>query len=173
MTVSNLGTAAYVQKDYEAARSFYEESAAMCRKLGTDWALAAPLTKLGLVAFRQGDLDRAEAILKESVAVQRDIGEKWFLSLGVEGLARILAAQGRHARRRAAPGGRRVLAGGRGAAVLPFYLYDHDWALTALRTALGNEAFNVLWSEGRAMTLAQAVAYALADADGPEDDPSS
>ena len=31
----------------------------------------------------------------------------------------------------------------------------------AVRAALGEEAFAVVWAEGRAMTLDQAVAYAL------------
>ncbi|MFA0754594.1 MAG: hypothetical protein YPKNTGVA_000088, partial [Candidatus Fervidibacter sp.] len=33
--------------------------------------------------------------------------------------------------------------------------------VTELRSALGDEAFAVAWEEGRAMTLEQAIAYAL------------
>jgi hypothetical protein len=33
--------------------------------------------------------------------------------------------------------------------------------ITTARSALGEEAFNAAWSEGRAMTLEQAVAYAI------------
>jgi len=41
---------------------------------------------------------------------------------------------------------------------------DDDEALTAARAAraaLGEEAFAAAWAEGRAMTLEQAIAYAL------------
>jgi hypothetical protein len=38
-------------------------------------------------------------------------------------------------------------------------LYDH--ALETVRAALDAEAFDVVWAEGRAMTLEQAVEYAL------------
>jgi hypothetical protein len=34
-------------------------------------------------------------------------------------------------------------------------------AIEAARTILGEETFSVLWAEGRAMSLEQAVAYAL------------
>ena len=38
---------------------------------------------------------------------------------------------------------------------------DHDRAVAAARAALGEEAFAAAWAEGRAMTLEQAIAFAL------------
>ena len=40
---------------------------------------------------------------------------------------------------------------------------DHEQALQAMRVAVGEEAFAAAWAEGRAMTLEEAVALALAD----------
>jgi hypothetical protein len=42
----------------------------------------------------------------------------------------------------------------------------HAAGLAAARAALGDEAFDRLWAEGKAMTLEEAVAYALAEGDG-------
>jgi len=38
---------------------------------------------------------------------------------------------------------------------------EHDQAVAATRAALGEEAFSAAWAEGQAMTLEEAVAYAL------------
>jgi hypothetical protein len=37
----------------------------------------------------------------------------------------------------------------------------HDWAVQAMRVALGEEAFAVAWAAGRAMPTEEAVALAL------------
>jgi hypothetical protein len=37
----------------------------------------------------------------------------------------------------------------------------HQDAITAARSALGEDAYAVAWAEGRSMNLEQAVAYAL------------
>ena len=170
IALSQVGTAAYIQKDDQGSRAYYDEGAALCRELGDLWALAINLKGLGLVAFRQGDLERATAHLKESIAVQRDIGENWFVSLAVEGLCRVLTAQGQHTRAARLMGAGEALREAVGASVLPFYVDDHDRARATLQAALGPETFNVLSSEGRAMTRDRAIAYALAEVDGPGGD---
>ena len=40
---------------------------------------------------------------------------------------------------------------------------EHDWAVATTRAELGEEAFMAAWEEGKKMTLAEAVAYALGD----------
>jgi hypothetical protein len=45
----------------------------------------------------------------------------------------------------------------------PGELADLDASIAAARAALGNEAFERAWAEGKAMTLDQAMTYALAD----------
>jgi hypothetical protein len=39
----------------------------------------------------------------------------------------------------------------------------HDQRVAATRAALAKESFDAAWAEGRAMTLEQAIEYALAD----------
>lgn len=41
---------------------------------------------------------------------------------------------------------------------------DYERELTASRAALGEEAFGASWTQGQAMTLEQAIEYALAEA---------
>ena len=46
--------------------------------------------------------------------------------------------------------------------LIPLYMrVDYDCHVAALRSSLGETAFAKAWAEGRAMTLDQAIAYAL------------
>jgi len=44
---------------------------------------------------------------------------------------------------------------------IPRMLRERDACITALRAAMGVQAFAAAWEEGQAMTVEQAVAYAL------------
>ena len=54
-----------------------------------------------------------------------------------------------------------------GAPLAPVRRADHDGVVAAVRVALGEAALAAAWAEGQAMTLEQAVAYALEDPPGP------
>jgi hypothetical protein len=49
--------------------------------------------------------------------------------------------------------------------VLPIWRAEHERSLAAVRAQLGEAEMARLWAEGEAMTLEQAVAYALGSAD--------
>jgi predicted ATPase/DNA-binding winged helix-turn-helix (wHTH) protein len=170
ITVAQAGTASLLQRDYPAARAYYQRSADLFRALGDAWGLAVPLGKLGLVLCRLGHWDEAARYLKESLYVQREVGERWYLSLSVEGLAQWLTAQGRHERAARLFGAGEALREAVGAVVLVLYRDGYEQALAELRSGLGEERLAALWMEGRAMALEQAVAYALADPEAGADD---
>ena len=48
-----------------------------------------------------------------------------------------------------------------GVSLTPSDRVDYDRALAATRTGLGEEAFAVVWAEGRAMSMKEAIDYAL------------
>jgi hypothetical protein len=48
-----------------------------------------------------------------------------------------------------------------GASWPPNYVAGRERAMAAIRTALGEEAFTVAWAAGRALSLEEAVSYAL------------
>lgn len=163
VTIANLGVVVFLQRDYPAARSYFEESIALCRELEDDWALALPLRHLGITAFRQGDLDQAASHLRESLTVLRNLNEKWFIARGLEGLAAVLCAQGSYERAVRLFGAGEALREAVGALIMAAYREDYDRAVEAARAALGDESFRAAWAEGRAMTPDQAIACALAE----------
>ena len=91
--LGKVGWLAEEQGDYEQARTAYEESLAIYRKVGDQKGIADSLGNLGSVASLQGDHVRATTLLEESVALlrrsenERDIA-RVLTKLGILALSR-------------------------------------------------------------------------------------
>jgi predicted ATPase/class 3 adenylate cyclase len=166
-TLSGLGIVARHHGDSGAARALLEESLAIRRELGNKHEIAFSLFYLGGVVHDQGDYGAARALLEESLAIRRELGYKLGIAQNLEGLAAGAVAQGqseRATRLFGAAEGLREAIGGR---LPPADRAEHDRSVSAVRTALGEEAFTAAWAEGRTMSLDEAVSHALEEpADG-------
>jgi hypothetical protein len=80
-------------------------------------------------------------------------------------LAGVSAAEARPARALRLSGASSALREARHAVPAPQLLARHQQAIEAVREALPDAAQQAAWSEGRAMSESQAIAYALADID--------
>ncbi len=92
--LSGAGGLARIQGDYEAARSYYEESLAIEREIGNRPGIATSLNGLGLVAYNQGDYVAAQARHEESLAIRRVIGDRWGIALSLGNLGNVVHNQG-------------------------------------------------------------------------------
>jgi predicted ATPase/DNA-binding SARP family transcriptional activator len=70
----NQGIAACETGDYEAARCYDQESAALFRALGDHCLLASVLSHLAWIAYKQGDYAAARPLLEYRLAVGREFG---------------------------------------------------------------------------------------------------
>jgi predicted ATPase/two-component SAPR family response regulator len=161
VALTNRGVLAEAEADYALANSLFEESVVIFPELGDKWFLSIPLRHLGIVASRQGDYARAEKLYKESLAALRELDEKWLTSLCLEELAGVACARGHYLRATRLWGAEETLREAIGASVRVLYRDDYDRGVEAAHAGLGDEAFEVAWAEGRAMTLEEALAYAL------------
>ncbi|MFQ5796576.1 MAG: tetratricopeptide repeat protein [Candidatus Bipolaricaulia bacterium] len=163
---SSLGHVVRYQDDYEQAAEFYEESLALWRELGGKEGIAFSLSNLGWVAYRQGDYERATELFKESITLWRELRDRTSVVWDLENLAET-CVNGQPERAARLFGAAEVL---REAIGFPLPLgrrAGYDRNVAAVRADLSGEAFEVAWAEGRAMTLEQAIAYAL------EEDPNT
>jgi predicted ATPase len=85
--LSSSGWMAYWHGDPERALSSFEESAALCRRLGDDEGLVVALDGMGSVLLNMGDPATAAPLLEEGVAVARELRRP-------QPLARVLATMG-------------------------------------------------------------------------------
>jgi predicted ATPase/DNA-binding SARP family transcriptional activator len=176
-SLNSLGTVACVQGDYATARSFCEESLAISRELGNECGAAWALVSLGEIARLQGNLDAAQAHTAESLTLFRESRHKTGTATCLRELAAVAAARGDDPAgvRRAARlfGAAEALNEALGTPIPPSQRADHERSVAAVRAALSEEAFLRAWAEGRAMTLDQAVGYALQTGEedvGPADE---
>ena len=119
------------------------------------------LNLLGWAARGQCDLERARRLCSEGLRRAQALGVVWSTADSLEQLARLDAVEGRPeraARLFAAADAIRQSIGFRRS---PSDRLDHESAVTAVRSCLDGKAYTTVWAEGRAMTLEQAVAYAL------------
>jgi DNA-binding CsgD family transcriptional regulator len=135
------------------------ESLALSREAGYREGIAWSLNELGIVAYRRGELGRADASLKESLRVHHDLGDRWRIASVLEALAGSARARGELERAARLFGAAEALREAIGTPVPLCERPDRDRNVAAVRARLSD----AVWAEGRAMTLGEAVGYALAE----------
>jgi tetratricopeptide (TPR) repeat protein len=171
---ANLGISgenALARGDHAAARRLLEEALVVSREMGNVAAETLALMGLGDLARAEGDPTLARAQYAEALRVCHANGARSFLRPVARTLQRLAAmsiALG-DARRGARIFGAEAAARGN----LTMFQGRRDrWEadLALARATLGEVEFAHAWDEGRAMTLEEAISYAL-DLDGPRTRP--
>jgi len=164
--LSGLGEVALRQGAYARATQLLEESLELRRQLGNKWGVGVSLGSLGWVSMREGNWNRATARLGESLEVRREIGDKGGSAWCLERLAEVALAQGQAEKAVRLLSAASVLRISIGSVIDPADQAEYQNRRAALRAELGEERFVAIWTEGRALTLEQAIAYALEDSGG-------
>ena len=116
------------------------------------------------IARLRGDTEQAAAVTRASLVLSRDLGARGNLAVGFESLAWIARVDGDHGRAVRLLGAADALRRALGRPITRELRKGRDEDRAVARAALGQDAFETAWAEGRAMTLEQAVAYALDEA---------
>jgi predicted ATPase/DNA-binding CsgD family transcriptional regulator len=152
--------------DDRQARRAYEQSLAACRETGERFREAMVLSNLSFVAYNGGDFvearQLAEKHLREMLAMRIkkpcDIMALSVLAGALNGLGELeMAAR--------LLGASESLMDEMGAAYQRQDRHQIDRYVADVRARLDEATFHVAWREGQAMSLEQAVAYAIGDAD--------
>ena len=167
----NLGVVARRQGDLAEARMRYLESLNILRELGDQATIATVLHNLGFVASLQGERASQRSYEVESLTIRQELGDKRGIADSLHAFSGIAMAYGRAKRAARLLGAADALRETTGAALSPAYLSTHTPGVDRVRSKLGDEIFAEMLAQGRAMTLEQAIEYALADR--PEEGPST
>jgi hypothetical protein len=131
------------------------------RAQGDKRGIAASLNNLGYVGIAQGDYQNATVFLTESLNMFREVGSKQGIIECLGGFAEVADGNDQPERAVRLLGAAQALLGTIGARFETHDRVEFESLVNAARAALNDATFAAAWAEGRAMTLEQAIDYAL------------
>jgi hypothetical protein len=158
-----LAYAALARGELERARLLIDEAVAIFRSSGDKWALTILLVNLCHVLTCCGELDEAGVAAREGMWLCEETADRRSLSWCLCFLAAAMVGRKQATRAVRLWGAAERISQSIGSPLAGFLIANPDLHLTAVREALGDEAFNAAWGDGLAMTPDAAIAYALRD----------
>jgi predicted ATPase/class 3 adenylate cyclase len=159
----DLGSVAWVQGDLELASKRFEESLAIGHEIEGQFTVGYSLNGLGRVAYSRGDYGTAHSLYKNALKMSRETGNHWNIAYSLEALTALAVAQQDMERAARLFGATETFYSQLRFLMSPLERDNHERDMAAAREALGEEVFAVLQAEGRAMTMHEAIEYALQD----------
>jgi predicted ATPase/DNA-binding CsgD family transcriptional regulator len=160
-TLGSLALVSMAAGHYEQATARLEESTRLAREYGDEWGLATGIGVRGELALEMGDADAARSHLRVSMGVLAAQNDAASVAYRLEGFARLAVLRGDHERALTlVAAGERVRAR-IGAVAVPHWRRRLDEQLARSRRAVTPEAAADAKAHGAAMSMEEAVAYAM------------
>jgi predicted ATPase/DNA-binding SARP family transcriptional activator/DNA-binding CsgD family transcriptional regulator len=158
----SLGYALMLEGDYERAATLNEEAAALLQERGyKGGSLELALDNLGWASLLRGDHERARSSYEENLILCEELGNVWIASGSLEGVACIRAAQGASEQAARLFGTAEALREAVGYHQTPRERALVEPYLDSARSRLEAASWEEAWVQGRAMSMEQAIGYAL------------
>jgi tetratricopeptide (TPR) repeat protein len=159
--IFGLGIVAIAEGDYDMAQHWFEESRPLHIGNVVDSG-AATLRMLGHIALHDGDIKKARSLYVGSLAQNQEIEDKIGVIRCVAALAGLIAMEGQLSHATRLLGAVEALLEATHLQLLFVEQDRFDQNIAIMRARLEKATFDREWAAGRAMTLEQAVALALA-----------
>ena len=159
--LNNLGLEVYSLGDLGRAAKLTAESVSLMRELGAGADTALALCNLGWMALLQNDFHGTADFYEESLNLAWDTGMKPIVLPILEGYACMAGARGEARRAARLWGAAQVLHEAKGIPRDIDWLEEADERISDIRLRMDEQAWEGALAKGRAMTLEEAVAYAL------------
>jgi hypothetical protein len=158
-----LGEVTVRQGDLERAAVASAEALALFRAGGNHGAVAITLVNLGWVALKRGEVARAEALGCEALAILRELSASRHCAYALELLAGTAGAAGQGERAARLLGAAGAVRDTLGAPDPLNNQVDIEQAVAAERGAMGEQAWQAAYRDGRALSLETAISEALGE----------
>jgi predicted ATPase/DNA-binding SARP family transcriptional activator len=153
----SLSIIARYQGARERAAALLEESRSLSEKIGFREGIAWSLEQLGLLAIDRGD-PAAEALLRRSLEVHRDLRDQWRACSVLDDLAALALARGGPLQAARLLAAAEEMRGAIGTVVAPCETAERAATLDGARAALGHDAFEAAWRQGRLASVEELLA---------------
>ncbi len=164
ITLYTMGDLARCEQRSAQARAYYEESLALFRKLGAGRDIPVIERCLAYIALRIGDTQQAHTLFVQSLERQREQDNRLGIVQGLQGFAALAAVVGLPVASVRLHGF--VMSYREGITIMKEPTdetdkLDYEYYAALVRAALNDEEFEAEQAKGRALSLQQAVEYAL------------
>jgi non-specific serine/threonine protein kinase len=163
-----LGLAAQIAADYPTARAYYAQSLAIRHELGYEEGIAILRALLGIIELREGNLVEAHVLFRQNLETMHELTGGALSNITLATFAGLAAVQGQYVRAVRLAGAIARLSEVIHLPPVPAIGSLLIEQLARAREALGEAAYAAAWAEGRAMSVEESVAEALAIEPRPE-----
>lgn len=153
------------QGDLPGAQTSLEEALVYLRQQNMTFGIFRTLLALGYTLFEQGDVKGAEKLFREALLLNRKTPLLAVTTAGLEGLAAVAVEQGHLLEAARMWGAAETMREVTGQRRLPVFQRSYDHVLMAARSQVEATDWARAWTQGRALTAAQALAEALGEDD--------
>jgi predicted ATPase/class 3 adenylate cyclase len=161
MTLYGYGAFAARWGFYEEARSHFEASLTLLTELRDRHRIGMIHSELAHLERLQGHFAQAKSLYRETIQEWQKIGHRAAVAHQLECFAFVAKAQEEDQRAAKLFGAAEILRENANLPMNPMEQIEYDREVKDLRTNMGEAIFAKTWAEGRAMTMEQAISYAL------------
>jgi len=172
-TLLFLGHVRRYEGDLDQAVHLLQKSLLFFRDLGATEGRAGALTASAHALRQVGNHEQALRLYEEGLILSRDLGLKLSIQGCLYGIASLNASQGRPERALQLFAAAEVVREDSDYALPAPDREAYERAVTEIRAMIDGATFTATWAEGRAMTLEQAIEYALSSPDGDRHKPTA
>jgi hypothetical protein len=157
-----LGEVERAEGNYQLAKGYYEEGLEISREIGSKVEISVDCGNLGFAALDAGDIDYARTLFAESLSLGQDLNIKPHIAFALMGFASLAVVEKQAARAvqlfavihtLLESDDRRI--------ITPADEAEYKRNLAVARAQLDDSKFDKAWSDGKQMTVPQAIGYAL------------
>jgi predicted ATPase/class 3 adenylate cyclase/Tfp pilus assembly protein PilF len=165
--ISQLGALALRQGDTDTARRIFEEDLRVHRELKHVPTISHALYNLGRLALYEGKTEEALGLHRQSLCIRQELGDRNCIAASLEAFAALAAgapttgAAGQPDRAARLLGAAETLRATIVQRRFPDEQREYERQVTSVRERLGDDAFDTAYAAGQAMSLDEAIAFAL------------
>jgi non-specific serine/threonine protein kinase len=153
--------------DLDRAIEFGEQCLAMSKNRGELWVRGFVLAFLARANWLRGERPCAEALAREAAVCKHAIDDRNGLTIALGTLAWMAAECGRHERAATLLGSCQRVRDESSLTLLALFREQHERSVSLITRGIGQKAFDTAFARGRAMTIDEGVAFAVADEQAP------
>ena len=156
-----LGVVAQMTGDFQEARTLMNARIKQARAIGNFRVISSEACNLSMVERQLGNLDQAEVLAAEALTIDYQRADHWAMPYKVSGLAAVSTERREYKRAAMLVGIAEAMMEAEKADWPPDEWPHYERMVTILKSAMGTDVFEQTRAIGYAMTIAEAVNFAL------------